>query len=128
VPYHWDWHQEDPDVGDQVRDVGEVRKCDHLETFPGHIRIPVGVERATRQKQSDGYANAPRDDECSGRKYDCAEDGMDEDAVVEGEDTELDTDESKVVEVAEDVVSLLHHHLVVGRHGNDMPSHAMRRA
>jgi hypothetical protein len=53
---------------------------------------------------------------------------MDKDAVIEGEDAEFDRNEGEVVEMTEDVVALAHHHLVIGRDNNDMPSHAVRGA
>jgi hypothetical protein len=50
---------------------------------------------------------------------------MDEDAVVEGEDSKFDGDQCEIVKMAEDVVALAHHHLVISRYSNDMPTHAM---
>lgn len=52
---------------------------------------------------------------------------MYEDAMVEGENSKLDGDEGKVVEVTENVVALTDHHLVVWRNGDYVSSHAMGR-
>lgn len=60
MPYHGHWHQEDPDIGDQVRDVGEVGEGDHSQAFPGYRGIPVRRQWPTSQEQSDGDADAPR--------------------------------------------------------------------
>lgn len=128
VPYHGHRHQEDPDVRDQVRDVGEVGECDHGEALASDVCIPVRVERPTSQEQCDSDTNAPGYHEQGSRENDGAKHGVHEDTVVEGEDTELDKDQGEVVEVAEDVVALAHHHLIVGRHDNDMAAHAVGRA
>lgn len=50
---------------------------------------------------------------------------MDEDAVVEGKDSEFDGDECEIVEMAEDVVALSHHHLVICRYSDDVTAHSM---
>jgi hypothetical protein len=128
VPYHGHWHQKDPDVGDEVGDVGEVGEGHHGQAFACDRDVPIGIEGATGKEQCDGDANAPGDDKQGRGKHDGAEEGMDEDAVVEGEDSELDRDEGEVVEVAEDVVALAHHHLVIVGDDNDMVTHAMGRA
>lgn len=128
VPDHGNGQQEDPDVGDEVGDVGEVGEGDHLEALAGHAGVPVGGQRAAGEQQGDGDANAPGQDDGGRGQDDAAEDVVDEDAVVEGEDAELDGDEGNVVEVAEDVVALAHHHLVVGGDDDDMAAHAVGRA
>jgi hypothetical protein len=128
VPYHGHGHQEDPYVGYEVGDVGEVGEGHHGQTFPRDIRVPVCGQRAAGEEQRDGYTDAPCDDKDHGRDDGSTEDGVDEDAVVEGEDAEFYEDEGEVVEVAEDVVAFAHHHLVIRGDDDDMFAHAMGRA
>jgi hypothetical protein len=128
VPYHRHWHEKDPDVGDQIGYVGEVRECEHGEALSVHQDIPVCCERSTGEEQRDRNTNAPCGDEGHGCQNDCAEDRVHEDAVVEGEDTQLNEDEGKVVEVAKDIIAFPHHHLIVSRHNDDMSAHAVGRA
>lgn len=128
MPYHGHWHKEYPYVCDEVRYVGEICECDHGQAFSSHIGVPVCIEWPTRQKQCDCYANAP----CDNKDGSCddygAEYGMDEDTEVKGKNAELHRHKGKIVEMAEDVVALPYHHLVVWANGNDVPSHAMRRS
>lgn len=135
-------HQENPDISDQVRDVGKVCECDELEAVSLHGNVPKCLYRSAYERQCHRYADSPRDDECGGREYDFAEQGDHEDAVVKGEDPELDENKGEVIEVAEDVVALQSgsarvsrqklrlphfsdHHQVVRFNSNDVSSHAM---
>jgi hypothetical protein len=125
VPYHRNRHQEDPDIGDQVRNVGEVREGDHRQTIAFYCDVPICFQWPASKKQRDSNADAPCYYKKCGREDRCAEDRMDKNAPVKGKDTELDEDEREVVEMAEDVVALAHHHLVIVRHNNNMSAHAM---
>jgi hypothetical protein len=128
VPYHGDRKQEYPDVGDQIAHIGEVDEVDHGQAFPHDVSIPVGVEWPASKEQGDRDANPPCYHECCGRKDDCAEDRMNKDAPVEGEDAELDGHKGDVVEMAEYVIAFPNHHLIMGGDNYDMLPHAVRWA
>ena len=113
MPDHRHGHQEDPDVGDQVGDVGEIHKVDHDQAFASNTCIPICSQRSAGKEEGNCNANAPCEYKGRGCESDSAEDGMDEDAVVEGEDTKFDGDERNVVKVAEDKISFSHHHLII---------------
>lgn len=127
MPDHWDRHEKNPDIGDEVRNVREVCECDHDQTLSSYVCVPVGRKGATGEEKGDGDANSPSNNKSCGRKDDFAEDGMYEDAVVEGQNTKFDGDKSEIIEMAEDIVALADHHLIVCRHDYDVPAHAMRR-
>lgn len=127
MPDHRHREEEYPYVGYEVGDVGEVGEGDHFETFARYVGVPVGGQRAASKEERDCDTYAPCEDEGGGREDDAAEDRVDKDSVVEGEDREFDADEREVVEVAEDVVAFSDHHLVVCGYDNDMSAHAMRR-
>jgi hypothetical protein len=99
-------HQEDPDISNQIRYVGEVCERDEFKAFALHVRVPKCCYRSAYEGQCDCYSNSPCNDECSGREHELAEERDDEDAVIEGEDSKLDGNEGDIVEVAEDVVTL----------------------
>lgn len=125
MPYHRHWHQEDPDIGDQVRNVGEICKGDHRQTIAFYCNVPICFQWPASKKQRDSNADAPCYYKKCSRENGGAEDRMDEHAPVKGKDTKLNEDECEVVEMAEDVVALAHHHLVIVRHHNYMSTHAI---
>jgi hypothetical protein len=59
VPYHRHWHKEDPDIGDQIRDVGKVRERDHGKAITLDFDVPVRIQWSAGKEQCDCYANAP---------------------------------------------------------------------
>lgn len=128
MPNHRHRHQKDPHVRYQIRNIGKIRELHKMETFALDVDIPKGFDGAADQTESDGYADAPGNDEGGGCEYDFAEEGNDEDAVVEGEDAEFDADEGDVVKVAIDVVAFPDHHQVLWRNDDDMSAHAVGRA
>lgn len=128
MPDHGYRHQEDPYVGDQVGDVGEVGKRDDSQTGAVHSTIPISPERPAEQEQCDSDTNSPGNDEGSGCEDDLAKDWVDKHSPVEGQDAQLHEDQGKVVEMAEDEVALPYHHLVILGDKDNMPTHTMRRA
>lgn len=84
MPYHWNRHQEDPYVGDQVGDVREVGKRNNSQTGTLHGTVPICSQRPADQEQCDGDTNSPSDDEGRGCQNHFAKYGVHEDSPVEG--------------------------------------------
>lgn len=106
MPDYWDWHQKDPNVGNQVRDIREISECNQVKAITFHCTIPECFNRSTRKRQGDSNSDSPRNDECRSCQYDFSKKRYCEDAVVEGEDTQLDRYQCNIVEVRKYVVSL----------------------
>lgn len=90
MPDHRNWHQENPNVGDHVRDVCEIGEMDQVEAVAFDRRIPESFDGPASETQRDCYTDSPGDDEGCGCDYDLAEHRNDEDSVIQGQNTELD--------------------------------------
>lgn len=106
MTYHWDWHKENPDIGDEVENVGKVGERRDVQAFSRDSQIPICLQRPTYEAEGHRNANAPREHQCCSRDDDVAEYGDNEDAVVEAEDAEFDADKRNVVEVTKYVIAL----------------------
>ena len=128
APDHGYWHKEDPNIRDQVGDVGEICECDNRQAGALDGAVPVGPERPADQEQGDCNPDSPCGDESCSCEHKSAEDWVHEHSPVEGKNAQFDEHQGKVVEVAENEVAFSYHHLIVLGHVDNMPTHTVWRA
>lgn len=99
-------HGKDPQVGDNVCNVGEEGNGNLVDAGPALDGSPPGLDGAAAGKHDNLHDEDPGDDEGRSADDERPEEGRLEYAVVEGEDGEFRAGNGEVVEVAEDVVAL----------------------
>ena len=102
---HGDGQGEDPQVGDEVGDVGEVTESHQVEAGP-RGGPPEGLDGPAGEPQDHLDREEPQDDEGAGGQDQQPVRPGGEDAVVERKYRELGAGNGQVVEMAKDVVSL----------------------
>jgi len=89
MPDYRYWHEKDPYVCNQIRDIGEVGKVHEVQAFALDFGIPKCFDRLTGQCQSHCYSNSPCYDESARGGDNLTEKRQDKHTVVEGENGEL---------------------------------------
>jgi hypothetical protein len=95
-----------PQIRDEVCNIRKVAECDEVKAVTVNVLVPEPLDRSALKTEDKFHGHEPEDDEDRSENDDPAEDGLREDAMVEGQDRELRAGDGEVVEVAEDVVAL----------------------